>query len=75
MRIVCEIMPLLNPMTVFGTIFLVITIISGMRMKTKVDNPNCPEEVKSVEYNKRVFPIVIGIDVFIILIGLLLYFL
>lgn len=73
MKMICEIMPFLNPMTVFGTIFLVITIISGMRMKTKVDNPNCPDEVKSVKYNKRVFPIVLLIDVIIIIAGIILY--
>ena len=40
-------------MLVFGAIFLVIPIVSALTMKTKVENPNCPEEVKSVEYNKK----------------------
>ena len=30
-------------MLVFGAIFLVMTIISAVTMKTHVDNPNCPE--------------------------------
>lgn len=68
------IMPLLNPMTVFGTIFLVMTIVSGLMMKKEVKNKNCPEEVKAVEYNKKLFPVILAADAAIIILGIILHF-
>jgi len=40
-------------LTFFGAIFLVITIINFLTMYKKVQNPNCPEDVHSVAYNKK----------------------
>lgn len=67
-------MPLLNPFTVFGTVFLILTLIRGSRMKTTVDNPNCGEEVRNVKLNKILFPTLLSIDIIIILTGIIIYF-
>ena len=40
-------------LTFFGAIFLVITIINFLTMYKKGQNPNCPEDVHSVAYNKK----------------------
>lgn len=56
-------------MLVFGAIFLVMTIISAVTMKTHVDNPNCPEEVESVEYNKKWAKIYIALYSTITIVG------
>lgn len=70
---ICEIMPILNPLTVFGTIFLIMTIVSGITMKKEVNNPNCPEEVRSVRYNKKWFVIILIVYIVIVLLGIILY--
>lgn len=37
----------------FGGIFLLITIINYLTMQKEVTNPNCPEEIRDVAYNKK----------------------
>lgn len=70
---ICEIMPLLNPLTVFGVIFLIMTIYSRLTMKTKINNPNCPSEVKAVKTNWKLFPFILTIDIVLIIAGIILY--
>ena len=38
---------------VFGGIFLIMTIINYILMKKEVTDPNCPEDVNGVAYNKK----------------------
>lgn len=38
---------------VFGGIFLLISIINYIFMKKEVTDPNCPEDVNGVAYNKK----------------------
>jgi cbb3-type cytochrome oxidase subunit 3 len=40
-------------LTLFGGIFLLITIISYFTMQKEIINPNCPQDVKDVAYNKK----------------------
>lgn len=42
-----------NTFTVFGGIFLILTIIRYKRMRREVWNPDCPEDVKGVAFNKK----------------------
>lgn len=39
--------------TVFGGIFLIMTLIGGMRMKKEVTDPNCAEDVHNVRMNLK----------------------
>ena len=62
-----------NTFTVFGGIFLIMAIISYITMQKKVHNPNCPEDVKSVKFNKKWGKIILIGNSIIVLIGLICF--
>lgn len=57
--------------SVFGGIFLIISIITYLTMDKKVENPNCPEDVRSVAFNKKWGKIILIINSIIVAIGLI----
>jgi len=59
--------------SVFGAIFLIMTVIGGMRMK-KVADPNCPEDVYDVEMNHKWYKIFMWLWGSVTAIGLVLLF-
>lgn len=60
-----------NTFSVFGGIFLIISIIAYLTMDKKVENPNCPEDVRSVAYNKKWGKIILIANSIIVAIGLI----
>lgn len=60
-----------NTFSVFGGIFLIISIIAYLTMDKKVENPNCPEDVRSVAFNKKWGKIVLIANSIIVAIGLI----
>lgn len=56
----------------FGGIFLIMGIISYLTMQKEVINPNCPEDVRDVAYNKKWGKIILIANSIAVLIGLLL---
>jgi len=55
--------------TVFGGIFLFMTIINYIMMQKEVLNPNCHEDVEAVNYNKKWGMIYLIIYFIIVVIG------
>lgn len=60
-----------NTFSVFGGIFLIISIIAYLTMDKKVENPNCPEDVRSVAFNKKWGKIILIANSIIVAIGLI----
>lgn len=61
-------------LTVFGGIFLILTLVRGMIMKKSVTDPNCPEDVHNVEMNKKWYKIALWVWGSVTVIGLILLF-
>ena len=59
--------------TVFGGIFLIMSIISYITMQKEVHNPKCPEDVKAVKFNKKWGKIILIGNSIIVLIGLICF--
>lgn len=61
-------------LTVFGGIFLILTLVRGMIMKKEVTDSNCPEDVHNVEMNKKWYKIALWVWGSVTVIGLILLF-
>ena len=61
----------MNGLTVFGLIFLIITLAVYPKLKKEVDKPWCPQSVKGVADNKKYFRIFLIVSILMILIGLI----
>ncbi len=57
--------------SVFGGIFLIMAIISYYTMYKEVQNPNCPEDVRDVAFNKKWGKIILIVNSVIVVIGLI----
>lgn len=60
-----------NIFSVFGGIFLIMSIISYITMQKKVINPNCKEDVDAVKFNKKYGKVILITNIVIVLIGLI----
>lgn len=64
----------MNPFLVFGLINLIMIIIGYPMLKTKVTNPNCKDEIKSVKTGKIGFTIYSIITLIVTIVGIILIF-
>lgn len=53
---------------VFGSILLILSIVLLFKLELTVNNPNCPEEVNNVKYNKisLIITFIVGITLVLI---------
>ena len=59
----------MNPLFVFGLIFLAITLCVYPKLQKEVTAPWCPQDVKSVEDNKKYFRIFLIASIVMVVIG------
>ena len=64
----------MNPFLVFGTINLIMSIITYPLLKKTVNNPSCNAEVKAVRNNKIAITIYFTTSLIVTLIGVVLLF-
>ena len=60
--------------TVFGGIFLIMTLIGGMKMKKEVTDPNCKQDIYNVAMNHKWYKILLWLWGSVTVIGLILLF-
>ena len=63
----------MNPLVVFGGIFLIMSIIIFFVMRKKVVNPNCHADVESVRTTKRNWLIFFIISLLTFLSGIIIF--
>lgn len=63
----------MNPLLVFGGIFLIMSVIIFFVMRKKVNNPNCHDDVESVRTTKRNWLIFFIISLLMFLSGLIIF--
>ena len=67
--------PIINPFTLFGLIFLVMFLYTGINTKIKMRDPKYNWDMDHLKHDWKLFKILVLVDIILIIVGVILHFL